>query len=380
MSGNSKEPSKTALMIREGANLPEDAWRDARVAAVMGQLPTEIRQLPKEQMFAAAIQFFGTAQRYDLDPMQGEIFGWWDRKKGSMVCMVGRDGLLKIASRDTDILGVQSDIVRAGDTFRKIQRGDKIDIEHISEPFGEGTGATIGAYALVKKREGPDVFVARRLDQFASLMGKRNWQSNPDEMLETRVISFALRKSTALLAGVYTEGDYAFAAPSGEPEATPIDRRKELPTRARSEALADELGAEAPEGYVDIGEETQTGIEIEAEQVEEIGEVAVSPEGDVAYVKPAETYVPMLETNGDMAPGYFIENLSRGWCRLWRVASVDEQDTWKAGTSAAETIYADTAGCHVLLVTSKNMRLVDLVAYARKDFEQYETATQEAAT
>jgi len=375
MSGDTNEKgkklSKTALMIREGANLPEEMWRDARIAAVMGQLPTEVRQLPRETMFAAAIQFFGTAQRYDLDPMQGEIFGWWDRTKGSMVCMVGRDGLLKIASRDEDILGVQSDVVREGDTFKKIQKGDKVDIEHISEPFGEGTGATIGAYALVKKREGPDVFVARRLDQFANLMGKRNWQSNPDEMLETRVISFALRKSTALLAGVYTEGDYAFAAPSGEPEAIPIDRRKTLPVGGRSEALADELGGEGDGGMqkVEVVPVEQEAVAVEVEGVE------ITEEEKTVT---AETYVPMLETNGEMAPGYFIENLSRGWCRLWRVAGVDEQEAWKAGTSAAETIYADTAGCHVLLVTSKNMRLNDLVQYARKDFVQYEATTQGA--
>lgn len=345
--------SKTALMIREGANLAEDAWRDARVAAVLGQLPREIRELPKDQFFASAIQFFGTAQRYDLDPMQGEIFGWWDRNKGQMVCMVGRDGLLKISTRDKDILGVQSDIVREGDQFRKVQKGDKIDIEHVSEPFADDTAETIGAYCLIKKREGPDVFVARRKDQFKNLFGKRNWQTNPDEMLETRVISFALRKSTALLAGVYTEGDYAFVASAPPDGAPPVDRRKELPATSRSEALADELEGVSGEP-----------VEIEAEVVEEDEEAV-----DIKEQGPAEPYVPMLETDGSMAPGYFVENLSRGWCQLWRVADQDEEE-------AGQSIYAPTAGCHVILVTDKKMRLPDLVNYAKEDFQRYEQEAQ----
>ncbi len=364
MSGNTREPSKVALMIREGANLPEEVWQDARIAAVMGQLPKQIRELPKEQMFACAIQFFGTAQRYDLDPMQGEIFGWWDRKQGRMVCMVGRDGLLKIASREKDILGIQSDIVREGDTFRKIQKGDKISVEHISEPFAEGGGKTIGAYALITKREGPDVFVARRKDQYEHLAWKENWKTNPDEMLETRVASFGLRKSTPLLAGVYTEGDFAFSAPSGDDGATPIDRRREIPATSRSDALADTLEGETEYEIVEVeaevvepGDETreQTAQRLEGEAVD-IREATVT----------SEPHIPMLETSGEIAPGYFVEHLSRGWCALWRVADTDEFD-------AGDSVYAESTGCNVIQVTDKRFRLPDLITFAAEDFEQYET-------
>jgi len=279
------------------------------------------------------------------------------------VCMVGRDGLLKISSREEDILGVQSDIVRQGDTFRKIQKGDKISVEHISEPFAEGSRETIGAYALITKREGPDVFVARRKDQYEHLAWKENWKTNPDEMLETRVISFGLRKSTPLLAGVYTEGDFAFSAPSGDDGATPVDRRQALPATGRSDALADALEADAEPEIVDVEAEV---VETIPEEVESGGGVTAAVP-DFTPTTPVEPHIPTLETSGELAPGYFVENLSRGWCALWRVADTDEFD-------AGDSVYAEPMGCNVIQVTDKRFRLPDLLTYAAEDFQQYETA------
>jgi hypothetical protein len=294
--------------------------------------------------------------------MQGEIFGWWDKKKGQMVCMVGRDGLLKVSRKDTDITGVQSDIVRAGDTFRKIQRGDKVEVEHISEPFADESRETVGAYALIKKREGPDVFVARRKDQFDHLSWKDNWKTNPDEMLETRVISFGLRKSTPLLAGVYTEGDFAFAAPSEDSGEYVGMAQTVEPATSRSDALAATLEGDAEVGTVEY-------VEVEAEVVEETSGGMVDVEPDAVDLREqivtSEPHVPVLETSEDLAPGYFVENLSRGWCALWRIADTEEFDTGKS-------VYAETVRCNVIIVTDKKMRLPDLVTYAAKDFEQYE--------
>lgn len=351
-SGNSQGPSQTALMIREGANLPEEQWRDARIAAVFGQLPKQIRELPKEQMFASAIQFFGTAQRYDLDPMQGEIFGWWDKKRGQMVVMVGRDGLLKVSTRDDNILGVSSDVVREGDEFLKVQDGDRVTVKHTSEPFS--AGKVIGAYALIRMRDSADVFVARRKDQYEHLSWKDNWKTNPDEMLETRVISFALRKSTPLLSGVYTEGDFALAAPQTDGTPLPTPPQAVEPSQTRSEALAEELEAEIIDAEV-----------VEDEPVDQ-GHTNAEP---VEYEAVQESENPILQTSSDLAPGYYYEEMSRGWCRLWRVASIQEED---AGLSE----FNEGLESHVILATPKSFRMPDLIEYARKEFDQYEQTQQ----
>ncbi len=109
-------------------------------------------------------------------------------------------------------------------------------------------------------------------------------------------------------------------------------------------------------------------VDVVAEVVEEGGGSIRDPQQDAVDIREqvAEPYVPVLETNDELAPGYFVENRSRGWCNLWRIADTEEFD-------AGRSIYNETLGCNVILVTDKRMRLVDLITYATEDFQQYET-------
>jgi len=196
-----------ALTIREGANLPEARWADARITAAYAMLPEEVSQQAPEVRDACLIHFFSTAETYGLSVEAGEIYGWWDGRAGKFVTMVGRDGLLQIASRIPDVLGVTSDVVRDNDEFRRRQEGDRVIVIHESSPFGQGQ-KIMGAYALVRRRNGPDKFVARMAGAFKHLHGKKNWKMNPAEMLETRCIAIALRMSTSRLSNVYTEAEF----------------------------------------------------------------------------------------------------------------------------------------------------------------------------
>ena len=256
--------SSLALTIREGANLDPDQWRDARIAAAVGLLPREVRQMSDErQKLASFIQFFITADKYGLDPFVGEIFGIWHNKEGRFRPMVSRDGLIKLSERHPDVVGVVSDVVRENDSFKRHQEGDRIEISHDSDPFDGGK--IVGAYALIRRVDGPDKFVARTLDQYQQLMQKKNWRDHMAEMLETRCISSALRKCVSI-GDVYTSADFELVEKSGNGAHTVEDRTQELKEElgvvdAEFEVIEPEEPAESPEPEPEF--EQQAGYECE---------------------------------------------------------------------------------------------------------------------
>jgi recombinational DNA repair protein RecT len=319
------EKQSLGQLVRAGANLPEDTWADARIAAVRNMLPPEMKDLPEAVQLAALIEFFSLAQRYDLDPAAGQVFGWWDPNAGQFVTMVGRDGLLRIADRDPDILGVTCDVVREGDKFLRRQAGDRVEIEHESNPF-KGSGKIVGAWALVRRERGPDVFEAARVEQFSHLGNKKNWKQNGGIMVQTRCISAGLRKATPLVANIYVMEDFDLVerGPTG-PEISPADKivaalSPEEPVEAEAEVVEEE-----PETQADSDAEEEAGDEAAAEgdrKFTEFLDKAASKDEDEGPkdedLPPGMTAAPAFVSDDQLPPGYYrTDDTKTGLTSLW---------------------------------------------------------------
>src|SRR6056297_2378493 len=89
--------------------------------------------------------FLHVAETYGLDPSNGELFFWKD-KKDRMNIMTSRDGYLSIANRHETFDGLVSDVVRSNDEFKRTTTG----IEH---KYGSDRGDILGAYARVFRKD-----------------------------------------------------------------------------------------------------------------------------------------------------------------------------------------------------------------------------------
>lgn len=85
--------------------------------------------------------FLSLASAHGLNPFQHEI--WFVKMGDKNVIITARDGYLKIAQNSPHFLGLESDVVYAGDKFLK----DKDGIHHSYTLSNRG--AIIGAYAMV---------------------------------------------------------------------------------------------------------------------------------------------------------------------------------------------------------------------------------------
>lgn len=93
--------------------------------------------------------FIALARKYDLDPLNREVWCVKRRPQDPAVITISRDGYLKIAHREDDFDGVQSDVVREHDTFRKNADGT---VEHQYGYKDGKRGPIVGAYAVVYRR------------------------------------------------------------------------------------------------------------------------------------------------------------------------------------------------------------------------------------
>ena len=89
---------------------PEEIWTSEQINAIRNTVAQGADD-SELQMFLAL------ATKYDLDPFAKEI--WFVQMKGRNSIITGRDGYLKIANRNPNFDGMESDIVCAGDKFFK---------------------------------------------------------------------------------------------------------------------------------------------------------------------------------------------------------------------------------------------------------------------
>jgi hypothetical protein len=158
----------------------------------------------------------------------------------------------------------------------------------------------MGAWCIGRRKGVRPVFVERRWTDYAHLHGKKNWKQDPQGMIETRVITAALRRMYTM-AGLYTTAELDDIM--GDETAA-----LEGKTRASLEGLKERMaqaGTPVPEGAKKAlarfkGEEVAT---VEAEVVEdgEIAEEAVNstprdadPSNGIAGIRSA--YFATLKT------------------------------------------------------------------------------------
>jgi phage recombination protein Bet len=156
--------------------------------------------------------FLELCVRYELDPFAREIWaakmGGSDGEGGGRVTiLVGRDGLLKVARRTGAYEGMDADVVRENDHFKKLKTGE---IEHEYEGGPEKRGAIVGAYAKVyRSGERPTYFFAPWEDYFPKSerrQKKTPWGAQRAAMILKCAQSLALRLAFSI-TGVVGEDE-----------------------------------------------------------------------------------------------------------------------------------------------------------------------------
>jgi phage recombination protein Bet len=232
--------------IRSAANLSIEEWPDARLKAIASTV------CPPGTSAQHMAMFLTVAEKYQLDPFMGEIWlvkedghparGDKAAKPDKYFVMTGRDSYLAIAERDEAYEGFNAGVVYEHDTFDVEKDGDTVKVTHLISGFDRGQ--RVGAYCVAYRKGRRPMLVVRPFSQYQSLQAKKNWKNNPDDMLETRVITVAHRYQYRI-TGLYTQEEFADNDFDGEGGMKPVD---ELAagiegTKTRIEALKQQHAA-----------------------------------------------------------------------------------------------------------------------------------------
>lgn len=196
--------------------------------------------------------FLELCAKYDLDPFAHEAWcakGSGDRAR--LLVMVGRDGLRKIASRNG--LVVDSDIVRARDTFKVTRKPDRSreilhSYEHADGDVEQSRGPIVGAWAEVYAKA-----TGEQLGYFFAPVGEYRpkdprklqyspWGAQESVMIQTAAERQAIRQATPL-GGLVGEGEdarlYDFeVVTEPEPEDAQVVGEDRVPDAEVAELLA----------------------------------------------------------------------------------------------------------------------------------------------
>lgn len=204
--------------------------------------------------------FLEVCNSLGLNPWTREV--WAGKGKGDnprLLIMVGRDGLLRKARENPHYRGYDSDVVRAGDTFKRVEpdpsavtlRG-RAGIVHTYEGVPKQRGVIVGAWCAVDLDGQPPRFFFADWDEYAPANpGKSPWSKQKSAMIEKCAISLAHRTTTGL-SGVVGEGE-EHAALEGNLPASPAyvegDAIEAAPEDPEFDALAAELRTLDPQTW-----------------------------------------------------------------------------------------------------------------------------------
>ena len=144
--------------------------------------------------------FLSLASAHGLNPFQHEI--WFVKMGDKNTIITARDGYLKIAQNSPHFLGLESDVVYAGDKFLK----DKDGIHHSYTLSNRG--AIVGAYAMVYRddRTVPAYFFA----PFSNYNRRGGvWLQYPHAMIIKVAESMALKRAFAI-NGLVTQEEIGY--------------------------------------------------------------------------------------------------------------------------------------------------------------------------
>jgi hypothetical protein len=247
----SEEFQRAAVDIRRAAALPAEDWPDERIRTIARTVA------PADTSLSELSMFLGVCSRYELDPVAGEAWLVKD-EHGKISVLTGRDTMQKVASRDPDFEGIEFGVVYEKDEYQVVRQGDALEVHSIGSGFERGQIA--GAWAIGRRKGKRPVFVERRWKDYSHLHRKRNWKNDPAGMIETRVITAALRRMY-VLAGIFTPAEMEdVVVDMGEERTAGLQDQ----TRARMEGLRSRMA------------ERREPVEVEAEVVEESGDASIS--------------------------------------------------------------------------------------------------------
>jgi hypothetical protein len=198
MSTNGTEVTGTAIVaIRRSAGLNPEKWPDERIETVRRMYAPQAKSVHELSMFLA------TAERYDLDPVLGEV--WLAPMNGALKVVTGRDAMLKAARRTPGFTGIVSGVVYEKDSFKLLRSGDDVKVTH--EINGFDRGPMMGAYCVAYHAERTPVVIVRKWTDYKHLHSKAVWKDYGEDMIETRCITAALRRQYQL-SGLYEESEF----------------------------------------------------------------------------------------------------------------------------------------------------------------------------
>lgn len=142
------------------------------VSAEWGRSKDEIKAMisvsfPTLKTVGQLVTAFTAAKKWDLDPQAKEIYAYVDFR-GNMALIVGKDGFLKIARKQTGYKQIISASVFAGDDF-EMNLAEGTITRHIvtAESLKARTGNPIGAYAILRMEGLPDIIKWAEWSEYA---------------------------------------------------------------------------------------------------------------------------------------------------------------------------------------------------------------------
>jgi phage recombination protein Bet len=140
--------------------------------------------------------FLELAARYELDPFAGHI--WCARmagkngERGRMAVLIGRDGMLVLARRDSGFKGVRGNVVHENDDFEVDDDTEKgVLVRHRMGKPSE-RGPIVGAWALVNRDGEEPYYFYANLDEYRG-SEKTPWGKQTSAMILKCAQSTALR-------------------------------------------------------------------------------------------------------------------------------------------------------------------------------------------
>jgi hypothetical protein len=219
-----KEPSKAMERARIGS--PAWAEFDDRQVALVRSL------MPKDATAGDTYVLLELAARYQLDPFAKEIWAAPMGTGGKVAILIGRDGLLKVASRDPGYIGMTARAVHENDEFelldepvpRKVEAGAEglSNVwSYVSHKAGKPSerGELVGAFCEVYKRGEPATFFYAALDEYMpqseTKLQYSPWKQQKTAMIVKCAISNALRLAVRI-SGVYVEEEMSNVLDRGD--------------------------------------------------------------------------------------------------------------------------------------------------------------------
>lgn len=209
----------------------ESAIQTAQAASAVEWSPQQVETIKRTVAKGATNDelgmFLHLSQQYGLDPFAKDL---WFIKMGNQapVIMTSRDGYLKIAQRNADYDGIDSDVVYENDSFRKTREG----VSH--EYSVKNRGRIVGAYALVyRKSIGRPVYVFAPFGDYNK--GNGTWKTYGHAMILKVAEAMALKRAFSLSGLVTSE------------ELDEAPRMDGVPSQAVDAEIVEERPAERPQ-------------------------------------------------------------------------------------------------------------------------------------